>query len=87
MILFYVINCITGSDLLIFFEDFSMWREGKLVGRINEKEVKETVLGCLKRGRIMTGKRLCFPKANMAAWFLFIFLIKKRLDNTLRDMM
>lgn len=64
-----------------------MWREGKLVGRINEKEVEETVLDCLKRGRIMTGKRLCFPKANMAAWFLFIFLIKKRLDNTLRDMM
>lgn len=51
-----------------------MWREGKLVGRIDEKELKEAVLGYLKGEKIMTGKRLCCLKANMAVWFQFICL-------------
>lgn len=68
-----VINCSIGSGLRIFFAVFSVWREGKSVGRINEKEVKEAVLGYLKEERIMTGKRLCFLKANMSGFYLVVY--------------
>jgi len=57
-------NCSTGGDLLIFFTDFSLCREGKLVGRINEKEVKEAVLGYLEGEEIMTGKKALFSKSK-----------------------
>lgn len=54
-----------GSDLLIFAENFSVWKQGRLLGRTKEKEVKDAVLSYLKEERIITGKRLCFLKANM----------------------
>lgn len=64
-----IINCSIGSGLLIFFADFSVWREGKSVGRINEKS-ERSCLGLLERRKNNDGEKALFSKSKYV-WFLF----------------